>query len=123
MLDNFEWEHGYSVRFGLYYVDYNDLKRYPKDSVNWFKQFLNRPVAKSEEIENEEVRNVSRREENNNKTLDDSEGSETSIDSIVNLMMKNGSRIEEEERDFCALENPKYQLGLVLVETTNSVGF
>jgi beta-glucosidase len=31
------------VRFGLYYVDYkNDLKRYPKKSVKWFKQFLRR---------------------------------------------------------------------------------
>ncbi|KAG2309628.1 hypothetical protein Bca52824_029376 [Brassica carinata] len=48
LLDNFEWEHGYSTRFGLYYVDYdNNLKRYPKDSVNWFKQFLSRIVVKS----------------------------------------------------------------------------
>ncbi|KAG2309629.1 hypothetical protein Bca52824_029377 [Brassica carinata] len=49
LLDNFEWEHGYSTRFGLYYVDYdNNLKRYPKDSVNWFKQFLSRIVVKSD---------------------------------------------------------------------------
>ncbi|KAL1210833.1 Beta-glucosidase 29 [Cardamine amara subsp. amara] len=117
LLDNFEWEHGYSIRFGLYYVDHKDLKRYPKDSVNWFKQFLNRPVTKSEEAENEEVRNVSRRqEENNNKTLDDSEGSKTSIDSIVNLMMTSGSRLEEVERDFCALENPIDLLGLFLLK-------
>ncbi|OMO71965.1 Glycoside hydrolase, family 1 [Corchorus olitorius] len=41
LLDNWEWESGYTSRFGLYFVDYNDnLKRYPKDSVSWFKNFL-----------------------------------------------------------------------------------
>ncbi|KAK4493432.1 hypothetical protein RD792_011596 [Penstemon davidsonii] len=41
LLDNWEWQAGFSSRFGLYYVDYNDkLKRYAKDSVKWFKNFL-----------------------------------------------------------------------------------
>ncbi|XP_031269584.1 beta-glucosidase 40-like [Pistacia vera] len=41
LLDNWEWAAGYTSRFGLYFVDYNDkLKRYPKDSVQWFKKFL-----------------------------------------------------------------------------------
>lgn len=41
LMDNFEWNLGYSVRFGLYYVDYkNNLKRYPKKSAKWFKNFL-----------------------------------------------------------------------------------
>ncbi|KAK6242662.1 hypothetical protein SCA6_008051 [Theobroma cacao] len=41
LLDNWEWTAGFSSRFGLYFVDYNDnLKRYPKDSVSWFKNFL-----------------------------------------------------------------------------------
>ncbi|KAF5443410.1 hypothetical protein F2P56_035966 [Juglans regia] len=41
LLDNWEWAAGYSSRFGLYFVDYRDnLKRYPKDSVHWFKNFL-----------------------------------------------------------------------------------
>ncbi|KAF2319359.1 hypothetical protein GH714_015098 [Hevea brasiliensis] len=40
-LDNFEWNIGYTSRFGLYYVDYKDnLKRYPKDSAKWFTKFL-----------------------------------------------------------------------------------
>ncbi|XP_037474828.1 beta-glucosidase 12-like isoform X2 [Triticum dicoccoides] len=42
LLDNFEWESGYTVRFGLHFVDYNHgLKRYPKRSAGWFKNFLN----------------------------------------------------------------------------------
>ncbi|KAL1539995.1 beta-glucosidase [Salvia divinorum] len=41
-LDNFEWALGYSVRFGLYYVDYeNGIKRIPKRSAFWFMSFLN----------------------------------------------------------------------------------
>ncbi|CAI0414978.1 unnamed protein product [Linum tenue] len=32
---------GYSVRFGINYVDYkNGLKRYPKQSALWFQRFL-----------------------------------------------------------------------------------
>ena len=41
LLDNFEWSSGYTVRFGINYVDYkNGLKRYPKLSARWFKNFL-----------------------------------------------------------------------------------
>ncbi|KAG5522451.1 hypothetical protein RHGRI_034586 [Rhododendron griersonianum] len=41
LLDNWEWSVGFGSRFGLYFVDYHDkLKRYPKDSVKWFKTFL-----------------------------------------------------------------------------------
>jgi beta-glucosidase len=41
LLDNFEWDLGYSVRFGINYVDYKDgLKRYPKLSAKWFKNLL-----------------------------------------------------------------------------------
>ena len=41
LLDNFEWSSGYTVRFGINYVDYkNGLKRHPKLSANWFKKFL-----------------------------------------------------------------------------------
>ncbi|PPD91404.1 hypothetical protein GOBAR_DD11638 [Gossypium barbadense] len=42
ILDNFEWLLGYTSRFGLVYVDCNDLKRYPKLSAYWFKQMLER---------------------------------------------------------------------------------
>ncbi|XP_048137288.1 beta-glucosidase 12-like [Rhodamnia argentea] len=43
LLDNFEWNSGYTVRFGINYVDYkNGLKRYPKQSAIWFKGFLDK---------------------------------------------------------------------------------
>ncbi|KAG8383668.1 hypothetical protein BUALT_Bualt04G0037800 [Buddleja alternifolia] len=41
--DNFEWNIGYDVRFGLMYVDFmNGLTRYPKQSAMWFTKFLTR---------------------------------------------------------------------------------
>ncbi|XP_047326883.1 beta-glucosidase 12-like [Impatiens glandulifera] len=41
LLDNFEWSSGYTVRFGIYFIDYKDgLKRHPKRSAQWFKNFL-----------------------------------------------------------------------------------
>ncbi|KAL4591417.1 hypothetical protein LXL04_004380 [Taraxacum kok-saghyz] len=41
LMDSFEWDRGYSVRFGLHFVDYNnDLRRYPKFSSTWLTNFL-----------------------------------------------------------------------------------
>ena len=40
LLDNFEWAHGYSKRFGLVYVDYATQRRIPKDSALWYRDFL-----------------------------------------------------------------------------------
>ncbi|EYU25727.1 hypothetical protein MIMGU_mgv1a023615mg [Erythranthe guttata] len=43
LLDNYEWAEGYTVRFGMIYVDYgNGLTRYPKSSAIWFMNFLSR---------------------------------------------------------------------------------
>jgi beta-glucosidase len=40
LLDNFEWADGYSKRFGIHYVDYNTLRRYPKLSAEWYKTVI-----------------------------------------------------------------------------------
>jgi beta-glucosidase len=42
MLDNFEWEHGFSKRFGLVYVDYSTQRRVPKRSGLWYRDFIAR---------------------------------------------------------------------------------
>ena len=42
-LDDFEWESGYTYRFGINYIDYkNGLTRYMKHTALWFKKFLQR---------------------------------------------------------------------------------
>ncbi|KAL0342712.1 UNVERIFIED_CONTAM: Raucaffricine-O-beta-D-glucosidase [Sesamum calycinum] len=39
--DNFEWNAGYTSRFGIMYTDYvNNLTRYMKNSAFWFTKFL-----------------------------------------------------------------------------------
>lgn len=40
LLDNFEWAHGYRMRFGLIYVDFETQKRIVKDSGRWFQQVI-----------------------------------------------------------------------------------
>jgi beta-glucosidase len=40
LLDNFEWIHGYTKRFGLVYVDFNSKQRTLKDSGKWFGQVI-----------------------------------------------------------------------------------
>jgi beta-galactosidase len=40
LLDNFEWMFGFSKRFGLHYVDYENGMRIPKDSAHWYRGLI-----------------------------------------------------------------------------------
>jgi beta-glucosidase len=40
LLDNFEWAHGYSKRFGIIHVDFKTLKRTPKDSAYFLRDTI-----------------------------------------------------------------------------------
>ncbi len=42
LMDNFEWSFGYKVRVGLVYTDYTTLKRIPKDSFYWYRDFISK---------------------------------------------------------------------------------
>ena len=40
IMDNFEWDEGYQLRFGLIHVDYDTQKRTPKDSYYWYRRVI-----------------------------------------------------------------------------------
>jgi beta-glucosidase len=40
LLDNFEWNSGYTKRFGMVHVDYETQQRTPKASAQWYRDFI-----------------------------------------------------------------------------------
>jgi len=40
LMDNFSWEHGYTKKFGLHYVNFKTLERVPKMSANWYAEVV-----------------------------------------------------------------------------------
>ncbi|WP_030184233.1 GH1 family beta-glucosidase [Streptomyces sp. NRRL S-813] len=48
LLDNFEWAHGYSKRFGIVYVEYPTGTRIPKASARWYSEVARSGVLPGE---------------------------------------------------------------------------
>ena len=42
LMDVLSWSNGYNKRYGLFYVDYKDQKRYPKKSAYWYRLMAQR---------------------------------------------------------------------------------
>ena len=40
LLDNFEWSHGFSKRFGIVHVDFGTQKRTPKESAHFYARVI-----------------------------------------------------------------------------------
>ncbi|MDP9036519.1 MAG: GH1 family beta-glucosidase [Myxococcota bacterium] len=40
LMDNYEWDHGYTQRFGLTWVDYETQERIPKESALWYQRAI-----------------------------------------------------------------------------------
>ena len=39
-MDTFEWNSGYTVKYGLFDVDLKSLKRTPRLSAKWYSKFI-----------------------------------------------------------------------------------
>ncbi len=46
IMDNFEWQHGYSKRFGIIFIDYKTQERILKDSAIWYKDLIRYRIIK-----------------------------------------------------------------------------
>lgn len=42
LMDVFSWSNGYNKRYGLFYVDFETQKRYPKCSAYYYKMVIDR---------------------------------------------------------------------------------
>jgi beta-glucosidase len=47
LMDNFEWAHGYTKRFGIYHVDYATQVRTPKQSAYWYRNVVHENAIES----------------------------------------------------------------------------
>jgi beta-glucosidase len=46
-MDNFEWQEGYSKRFGLVHVDHSTQQRTIKDSGYWVAEMIRNQAARA----------------------------------------------------------------------------
>lgn len=40
LMDHFEWTQGYTLRYGIVYVDYATQEHITKDSAHWYRDFV-----------------------------------------------------------------------------------
>lgn len=50
LMDVFSWSNGYNKRYGLFYVDFDTQKRYPKKSAYWWKK-----ISETRDLSNNDV--------------------------------------------------------------------
>ena len=50
LLDNFEWNAGFTMRYGLNYTDFKTLERIPKKSAGWYSQVIRENGFEAEPI-------------------------------------------------------------------------
>jgi len=46
LIDNFEWQHGYSKRFGIVFINYETQERILKDSAIWYRDLIKTRIIK-----------------------------------------------------------------------------
>ncbi|KXU03548.1 6-phospho-beta-galactosidase [Streptococcus gallolyticus] len=46
LMDVFSWSNGYEKRYGLFYVDFETQKRYPKKSAYWYRDLAETRIIK-----------------------------------------------------------------------------
>ena len=46
MMDNFEWSEGYTLRYGIFHVDFDTQERRPKDSAHFLRGVTGRGEAR-----------------------------------------------------------------------------
>ena len=51
LLDNFEWDSGYAMRFGIVFVDYGTQQRILKSSARWYSEVIRNNELPSAEVE------------------------------------------------------------------------
>ena len=52
LMDVLSWSNGFNKRYGLFYVDFHNQKRYPKKSAHWFKKMSDTKIlCHGEEID------------------------------------------------------------------------
>jgi len=55
LMDNYEWDSGYSKRFGLVHVDYETQRRTPKTSAYWYRELIRTTRALATQTKHKEA--------------------------------------------------------------------